>query len=702
MSIAEIAAADSLAPLLPSSALSLQAHRDALGGLASAYQSGSSDGTVHVQVEPLRDAGGTIRGTIGIALDVAEGRRTEEELRAGEERFRSLSACSPVGIFIADVDGRGIYANPRYQAITGLSLAEVQGYAWSKILHPEDRDAVVVEWLRIVRSGGEYSRRCRFLLANGEVRWIHTRAARMLSAEGQTMGFVGTVEDITERTLAEEELRRSEERYRLLVDALDEGVVLKDAQGVISKCNAAAERILGVTKDDLLGKTRGDQPLYIREDSSPIAWEDFPSMQTLRTGKPLSDVVMGLPDTQGGVKWISVSTRPLIRPGEGAPHGVVVSFSDITARMQAEKERTALAATVQVVIQEWVSTFDAIGFPIVLLDGGRKVARLNRAARDLAGRETYREILGRPLDALGTGEPWRSATELAKKLDEPAASVSCQAREAGIERHWEIFASRAGLQDHIVVMIRNVTRRVELEHSLRRAEAIAALGTLLAAVAHEMRNSLFAISSTVEAISARFGSMEEMTPFLSSLRGGVNRMGRLVRDLLEYGKPMRLEMRACPIAQIVAETVASVAPLALDSGVELVQDVQPGLPLLIADPDRLLQVFQNLVENAIQHSYAGGPVEIAVRDLKDNGERRIVCTVRDFGPGFRKEDLPNVFEPFFTRRRGGTGIGLPLARKIVDHHSGTIQVTNHADGGALVTVILPVTQHSAREGTSSG
>ncbi len=109
------------------------------------------------------------------------------------------------------------------------------------------------------------------------------------------------------------------------------------------------------------------------------------------------------------------------------------------------------------------------------------------------------------------------------------------------------------------------------------------------------------------------------------------------------------------------------------------------------DRRRLTQVFQNLLDNAVRHAPPQSAVIVEAELMRVDGERWIDCRVRDAGPGFRPEDLPRIFEPFFTRRRGGTGLGLSIVQRIVEDHGGRIGAGNRAEGGAVVTVRLPVT-----------
>ncbi|RCJ42123.1 hybrid sensor histidine kinase/response regulator [Nostoc minutum NIES-26] len=142
--------------------------------------------------------------TLAVQRQAAQLAAVNAELKQSEERFRSLSTCSPVGIFETDTEGRCKYTNPRYQAICGLSAAESLEKKWLESVHPEDRERAVASWSAYIRESREYSEDFRFQAADGMVRWVEVRSSPMLSNHGELLGYVGTLEDISERKQAEE------------------------------------------------------------------------------------------------------------------------------------------------------------------------------------------------------------------------------------------------------------------------------------------------------------------------------------------------------------------------------------------------------------------------------------------------------------------------------------------------------------------
>jgi PAS domain S-box-containing protein len=241
----------------------------------------------------------------------------------------------------------------------------------------------------------------------------------------------------------------------------------------------------------------------------------------------------------------------------------------------------------------------------------------------------------------------------------------------------------------IVVAARDVTRLLELQAEIRRNETLAAVGRLVAGVAHEVRNPLFALSAAVDAFATGRSTAPRET-FLEHFRREIDRMNRLMRELLELSTPRQTERSVGPFAAVLEEAVGWCRALADSGRVRLEVRVPGAQASVLHDPASLAQALRNVVENAIQHSPEGGAVVIACREVRGDGCAWLDCEVVDSGPGFRPEDLSRIFEPFFTRRRGGTGLGLAIAQRFVEEHGGRLLAANGADGGAVVTIRLPL------------
>ncbi|MGH8131547.1 MAG: sensor histidine kinase, partial [Steroidobacteraceae bacterium] len=234
--------------------------------------------------------------------------------------------------------------------------------------------------------------------------------------------------------------------------------------------------------------------------------------------------------------------------------------------------------------------------------------------------------------------------------------------------------------------------RESMQVELRRSETMSAMGALVAGVAHEVRNPLFGISSTLDAMSARLGEQKEYRRYLDVLRTEVDRLSKLMRDLLSYGRPPAREFVVGPLDIVVASAVESCSGLAREAGASIAVRMDSRKVPIRMEQGRLVQIFQNLIDNALQHAPPQSEVTLESKCIDLDGRAWIECAVGDDGPGFQAEDLPRIFEPFFTRRRGGTGLGLALVQRIVHEHGGEVAAQNRPEGGAVVTVRFPVVE----------
>jgi signal transduction histidine kinase len=369
-------------------------------------------------------------------------------------------------------------------------------------------------------------------------------------------------------------------------------------------------------------------------------------------------------------------------------------------RTQALRESKAALARAA---SEWRRTFDAIDSPVMILDLEGRMVRGNATVRALAGKGS---ITGRLVTTMGEGEPWARASRVAAAARAARSSRWVEAQDPATGRSWDVSAylmePEEGGDGRIIVVAKDTTRLLELRETLRREENMTAMGALVAGVAHEVRNPIFAISSTLDAFEARFGNAPELEKYFRVLRREVGRLGDLMRDLLDYGRPPHMETATVALRDVVANAIRDCCEIG-DKAVEVtvVNDVSAALPPVLLDPKRMTQVFHNVIHNALLHTPPGGEVVVNASPRLKDGRRWIEASVRDSGPGFRPEDLPHVFRPLFTKRSGGTGLGLAIAQRIVEKHGGVIWAGNAPQGGALVTIRLPLDPPAPADGTET-
>jgi signal transduction histidine kinase len=313
----------------------------------------------------------------------------------------------------------------------------------------------------------------------------------------------------------------------------------------------------------------------------------------------------------------------------------------------------------------------------------------------------------RPLKRLAAGTEAIGAGDLEHRIDirghdefgklaEQFNLMTERLQETTVSRDL-LEASERELQQTVGNLRREIAERKQAERErealqaeLRRSETLATMGQLMAGVAHEVRNPLFGISSTLDAIEAN-AELGQISPrFSGVLRREVNRLNKLMAALLEYGRTSPEDRTIEPLAKGLVEALHSCRAAAAAADVTLVNRVSEDA-LVSMNYDRLMQVHVNLIENALQHAPKGSEVVVTTQETTDEGANRwIEYCVTDSGPGIAAQDLPHLFDPFFTRRRGGTGLGLAIVRRIVDEHHGVIEPRENPKGGTVMTVRLPM------------
>lgn len=256
-----------------------------------------------------------------------------------------------------------------------------------------------------------------------------------------------------------------------------------------------------------------------------------------------------------------------------------------------------------------------------------------------------------------------------------------------------LFYIALGLLTGFLVTAKDRERenKERLQRELAAAERLAALGRASAGIAHEVRTPLGSIQGATEILGEDFPEGHPRRDFYNILVKECRRLGRVVDDFLDLGRPVALQMRPCRLGELLQQASDGTRLLAGERKVPLRIDRGSAPDLFVGDPDRLTQALVNLLRNAIQASPEGLPVTLtcAVRD----GALRF--EVGDGGSGIPAGEEERIFEPFFTGRRDGTGLGLPLARQVAVAHGGSLTGCNRPGGGALFVLTFPLRQEVA-------
>jgi len=271
--------------------------------------------------------GDRVAGFQAHARDISKRHRAEEALRQSEERFRSLAAASPMGIFHTDAQGRCEYVNAKWQDITGLDLEANFGDGWTQAIHADDRVLVSTWWGACTREGREFSLEFRFQRPDGEIRWVQAQAGAIRDNSGAVTGFVGIAEDITDRKRIDGELRAQRDFALQVMNTIAQGLAVTDAQGRFEYVNPALADMLGYPVEKLTYK---DTMEIILEEDRPLLKE---ARGRRREGE-VDTYDVRFKGSEGKVIDVLVTAVPRIKDGEY--HGAIAIITDLTERKQAE------------------------------------------------------------------------------------------------------------------------------------------------------------------------------------------------------------------------------------------------------------------------------------------------------------------------------------------------------------------------------
>ena len=688
-------------------------------------------------------------------------RAAEAALLQSQERTRAIVETALDALVTIDATGIVTDWNGQAVAIFGWSRDEAIGQRLSELIIPlRDREG--------------HERGLHHFLATGETQFLNRRievlalhrSGHEFPVElaispvriGDTIFFSAFIRDITARREAETKLRESEVRYRSVVNALDEGVVVIDAEGVFRTGNASAERILGLSSEELTGRSLRDERWHtIYEDGSPFLFEEYPATITLRTGQPCASVVMGVYRPDGKLRWIDINSRPLAAQGQVAPSAVVVSFSDITERKRAEERLTAQYAVTRVLaesrgVEEAVpKIMQAVGQNLewdcgifwrvdkavsVLrcLDQWRDTNLEANAFLDEAWEWTFKPDEGLP------GRIWASGqaawiVDVAQDQNFPRQQ---QARKAGfhgafgfpvrvggeIDGVVELYSRQVRVPDEeLLKMMNDIGLKLEqfgdrtraqealqqTEAQLRQSQKMEAVGRLAGGVAHDFNNLLTVIRGYSELLLARLAPDDSMRKDMLEVKKAADRASGLTRQLLAFSRRQFIAPKVIDLNALIANMDGMLRRLLGEDIVELCTELNPQTGLIRADSGQIEQVIMNLAVNARDAMPKGGRLTIETRNVTIGTPTRqtpaivkpgayVLLAVRDTGHGMDEETQSRLFEPFFTTKEKGkgTGLGLSTVYGIVKQTGGSIVVESKKDEGATFKIYFPLVEHGAK------
>jgi len=626
-----------------------------------------------------------------------ESTKIAEALRESEERFRAAFYQAAVGIAQTSLDGCWMLVNDRLSEILGYSSSELNGRTFLDITHPGDREANLKARRQFLAGEiSSWSVEKRYIHKNGATVWARVHVSLVRDQHYVPQYFISVVEDITDRVEAERALHASE---RLLALAQSAGQ-------------------LGLWSYDLRTKavvaSRENFQLYgLPADHARLTYEEWLRLihpdDRERVKAAVQESIEGTHvwDTEFRAVWPDGSVRWLLGKGtaflddSGQPVRLAGVNLDITERKQAEEVRSHLADIVE-------SSNDAIISKT--LDG--VIMSWNPGAERIYGYKAE-EIVGLPISSLVPPDRPDEIPPIVERLrhgERLEQYETTRVRKDG--RRIEVSVTISPIRDSTgavlgaSVIARDITEQKRAEAMLRRnldeiahLNRVAAMGELTASLAHELNQPLAAILSNAQAAGRFLGGespdLVQVRECLTDIVADDKRAAEVIRRLRGLLKKEAAQRSSVDLNEVVSEAIRLLRNDAMLRNVSVKVEPFAGLPPVLGDRIQLYQVALNLIVNGVD-AVAERPPEnrwVLVRTAASHGGG-VELTVEDSGKGIADGDLSRVFEPFFSTKQEGLGMGLSICRSIVEAHGGRIWAERRAGPGAVFRCLLPVAQRA--------
>lgn len=388
-------------------------------------------------------------------------------------------------------------------------------------------------------------------------------------------------------------------------------------------------------------------------------------------------------DLIAGAKRISAGdfSRRVATQGGGEVALLAGEFNQMAESLRSRDARlSALSAYNENVLE-------SVRVGIVVADEAAAIRGMNRAAEEIWG-VARADVVGRAIGEIAELAPFLDAIE---RVRSGGPSVRTGARALPTGREVEVSAVpfvEEGRQRGVVVLVEDVTDRAEVERRLLRSERLAAIGRMSSQITHEVRNPLNSMSLNVEMLEDEIGLVDgEARTLLTAIGREIERLTEITEGYLSFARLPKPKLERAPINQVVDRLADFVREEADKAGVALDVRLADASPEVLADENQLRQALLNVVRNALQamKEKKGGHLRVETRADGDSVE----VTVTDDGPGIEPSVLARIFDPFFSTKGEGTGLGLPLTQQIIEEHGGSIACASERGRGTTFTIRLP-------------
>lgn len=643
---------------------------------------------------------------IGTHTDISGLKQAQYDLQEYADWFDEAERVGNFASWIWDLDTGELRWSHHYYGLLGYAPGSVVPSVelFDRHVHPQDLPALRRARANPAPGGQQPPHRHRLITADGRERWVEQSATLLQAAPGARR-YLGITRDVTEEMEAGKALRESEQRQRAITDASSDAVVLVDAEGRIESFNLAAQRIFGYSEPEVLGRgitllmgeaaaSRHQAAYFAQEPSGPrnlVCERRRVAAYTKDRRRLRIEVTVSQLEVGGQTKLLCIMT-------------------DLSSQEQAEE---ALRKSEVL----YASVVGAMSEGIIVRDSQAQILSCNASAS---------RILGIPIDELPGPTLLERGWTVWNEQGQPVGRGELEALltagtallEHGVALEWRNPAGRsiwlninvrpvlgpaASQPGAVVISFTDITAQRQAEERLRHTQKLESLGVLAGGIAHDFNNLLASIMGNA---GLALGELEASSPAYLSLQNierASQRAADLTQQLLAYSGKGRFTLQALDLSAL-AEEMLQLLATAMNRKAELRLNLAPSLPAVIADAAQIRQVIMNLITNA-SDALEGRAGRIAIRTFTQRldepglaglllGEGLVAgdyvgLEVSDTGSGMSSETQAKIFEPFFSTKFTGRGLGLAAVLGIVRGHHGCIQMDSQAGLGTRFRIFLP-------------
>ena len=644
-----------------------------------------------VVVSPIMGADNKVGNLLAVSRDITERRQAEEELHKSVERISIFFKSPLVGMAITTPENGWLQINDKLCQMLGYTRDELESKSWVEVTHPDDLPSEVEKYnLLQIGEIDNYSIEKRIIRKDGAIVYTNLSVCCVRHPDGSVDYVLGLLEDVTAfQVLARN--REEEQRFlQTILDSIPDFIFYKDKNGIYLGCNDAyASKYIGLPKDRIIGHPDMD----FNSDRELVRKYVESDRQVMASGTPQL-VKSWIVFANGNKSRVEVLKSPFY-DSTGIVTGVIGVARDITEHELALETIIREKETAQ-------RYLDIAGVMFCALNRSGEIVLINKKGSEILG---YRdnELLGQNWFNACLPESVRQKVKevfslqlignLAPVEFYENTVIDKNGEERLIAFHNTLLHDEEGISG-VLFSGEDITEKRLTQNELLKNQKLESLGILAGGIAHDFNNILTGIMGNISFARMSLGKPEKAEQLRENAEKASLRASTLATQLLTFAKGGKPVKKRISVEHILNETLS----LALrGANVKGVVDIPEPLHAIEADEGQLSQVFNNLIINAAQAMSGGGLLTVYVENVLLNTSNKlllppgeyVMLSFSDQGCGISEEDLKKIFDPYFTTKAGGNGLGLASANSIIKKHGGSIGVTSSVGKGTTFQIYLP-------------